>query len=411
MAPRRGPGDTPAERARREAARADKLAALQTRLAEQVAALRSGQDWKDWLTVAARFHSYSFRNTLLIATQRPDATQVAGYRAWQALGRQVRKGERGIQVLAPVLKRPDTAPGTEQGGGRRDVQDTRNPQDPPDTQDTQDLLDPIPGRRVAGFQVAHVWDVSQTDGDPLPDAPTGPRPLAGQAPDGLWDALAAQVAAAGYTVERGDCGDAYGWTRYADWVVRVRGDVDDAQAVKTLAHELGHVLLHDPAALHTGSTRDCAGGAEVEAESVAYLVCTAQGMDTDAYTFPYVTGRATGTDTATPERVVMAAGQRALAAAKGIVDRLDTTEEAVDERTADVLDRSTAATVTTAALRGRAEGAAARDEAAEAGPTAGPGQKTPAPRQRSRRASPGRRTPPRGSQPTQPATPPAAARR
>ena len=81
----------PAERARREQATADKLTALHERLAEQVAALRSGEDWRRWLDVAGRFHGYSFNNTLLIAAQRPDATAVAGYEAWKALGRQVDK--------------------------------------------------------------------------------------------------------------------------------------------------------------------------------------------------------------------------------------------------------------------------------------------------------------------------------
>jgi hypothetical protein len=86
MPPRYKRPVSPAERARREQATADKLTALHERLAEQVAALRSGEDWRRWLDVARRFHGYSFNNTLLIAAQRPDATAVAGYEAWKALG-------------------------------------------------------------------------------------------------------------------------------------------------------------------------------------------------------------------------------------------------------------------------------------------------------------------------------------
>jgi hypothetical protein len=87
------------------ATREDRLAAIHTQLLEQVAKLTSSQQWRAMLTVAARFHSYSPNNVLLIAAQQPDATRVAGYRAWAQLGRQVRKGESGIAILAPVLRR------------------------------------------------------------------------------------------------------------------------------------------------------------------------------------------------------------------------------------------------------------------------------------------------------------------
>src|SRR3954447_5226136 len=101
-----GPVDSPPRRPSNEQARADKLAALHERLAAEVAALRTGQDWQRWLTVAARFHTYSFQNTLLILGQRPNATNVAGYEIWKTLGRQVSKGEKGIAILAPLLRRP-----------------------------------------------------------------------------------------------------------------------------------------------------------------------------------------------------------------------------------------------------------------------------------------------------------------
>jgi DNA primase len=89
----------------RKAAQDRKLEELHSRLTDQIAQLTSGADWQAWLRVAARFHAYSFSNTLLIHAQRPDATRVAGYRAWQSLGRQVQKGQRGIQILAPVTRR------------------------------------------------------------------------------------------------------------------------------------------------------------------------------------------------------------------------------------------------------------------------------------------------------------------
>src|SRR3569623_1948430 len=90
-----------------------RLAQLHTRLAEQVRALAPGADWARWLAVAARFQTYSVNNTLLIMAQRPDATRVAGYHAWQALGRHVDKGQRGFAILAPIFRRAE--PGREEG--------------------------------------------------------------------------------------------------------------------------------------------------------------------------------------------------------------------------------------------------------------------------------------------------------
>lgn len=109
------PPSTAAERAAREAARAEALTGLHERLREQVRVLRTSDGWQAWLRMADRLPAYSARNQLLILAQRPDATAVAGYTAWQSLGRQVDKGQRGLQILAPVLRRPrvDAAAGTD----------------------------------------------------------------------------------------------------------------------------------------------------------------------------------------------------------------------------------------------------------------------------------------------------------
>ncbi len=266
--------------------KADKAAQLHDRLLTQVQALLDGQDWKQFLAVAARFHRYSPNNVFLILAQAPNATRVAGYRRWQSLGRQVRKGERGIAILAPCVKRA------------RPVDDDEEAERP-------ELV-----RILRGFRVAHVWDITQTDGEPLPDV--RPTLLTGEAPVGLWDALAQELSDAGYALERGDCQGANGRTSYLTRTVTVRDDVDDAQAVRTLIHELAHVWLHDPqdGAHHRGR-------AEVEAESVAYIVSEVAGLQPEAYSLPYVavwsdgdidTVRSTATTVlATARRVLTAA--------------------------------------------------------------------------------------------------------
>jgi len=350
------PARTPAEIADGDQARAAKLAALHTTLTEQITALRTGADWQGWLKTAARFHQYSFNNVTLIAAQctaagRPEPTAVAGFATWKALGRQVNKGERAIAILTPVTQRRDQA----QTATEDSAPSTTNPYGPAvpgpnPAQDPDGKRSQGPSRQRTSFRVAHVFDLTQTSGEPLKERPT-PQLLAGQAPEGLWQALAEQVTARGFTLERADCGAANGVTDYARRCVTVRPDIDDAAAVKTLSHELAHVLMHDPttaapstfprdpaaAADPTGdpigavsvaaavttpvtmSVGRCRGRIEVEAESVAYLITASHGLDSAAYTFPYVAGWAGTVDAATPETVIRGTGERVLAAARIIL--------------------------------------------------------------------------------------------
>ncbi len=319
----------------------EKLTALHARLAEQVQALRTGEDWQRWLDVAGRFHTYSFNNTLLIYAQRPDASAVAGYQAWQTLGRQVDKGEKGIQILAPIRRRPRPGEPAEAGNpdtrthpGQSAAAAARGAAPSGAETRTEETAGRGNAGRITGFRLAYVWDVTQTTGQPLPERPS-PELLTGQAPPGLWDALTQLLADRGFTVERGDCGPANGYTDYPTRTVRIRDDVDDAQAVKTLIHEAGHVLLHDPthpspststststnrnAGTAGATTAHCRGIKEVEAESVAYLVAAAHGLDTGGYTFPYVTGWAAGVDGSEPEQIVRDTGQRVLTAARTVL--------------------------------------------------------------------------------------------
>jgi hypothetical protein len=265
----------------------DRARQLHHQLETAVADLVSSDDWRRMLEVASRFHDYSPNNVLLILTQRPDATSVAGYRTWQRLGRQVRRGAKGIAILAPIVTR-------------------RRPAD-----DSDDAQHPELARILRGFRIAHVFDIADTDGDPIDDV--RPALIDGDAPAGLWAGLAAQIASAGFTLARADCGTANGRTDYSARTVTVRPDLPDAQAAKTLAHELAHVLLHDG----TGYATGCRGVAEVEAESVAYMVSAAAGLPTEGYSLPYVARWAAG-DTA----LVRATAERAINCVRRILAAL-----------------------------------------------------------------------------------------
>jgi antirestriction protein ArdC len=254
------------------ASREDRLAAIHAQLLDHAAKMASSGVWQEMLTVAARFHTYSPNNVLLIAAQRPDSTRVAGYRAWAQLGRQVRKGESGIAILAPVLRRAEPA----------------SP-DPPQTPQPRPDRDQAAPRVLSGFRVTHVFDVSQTDGPDLPDV--RPELLSGGSPLGLWSDLYDQVEAAGYTIDYADLGAANGRTDFTARTVELHTSRSGAQLTKTLAHELAHIDLHAPEIRPENLTRD---RAEVEAESVAYVVTVAHGLDAQDYSVPYVTGWAGG---------------------------------------------------------------------------------------------------------------------
>lgn len=307
----------------RQAARDAKLDELHEKLAGAVEELASGDDWKRALTFAANFRSRSFNNTLLIWVQHqaaheqglvpdPMPTYVAGYKQWQDLGRQVQKGQPGYQILAPVTGRFASATPANADLWRR----------------LKKFEKPRPGEAVRskmiGVRPAYVWDASQTAGDPLPELPA-PTLLEGEAPAGLWEGLAKQVEAAGFSL--GDVPDtpsihgANGVTNYTEKSVLVRADMDAAARVKTLAHELGHVLMHDP---ENADTRLHRGIGEVEAESVALMIGAAHGMDTTGYTIPYVSTWAAQVDGEEPSKIVRATGERVRTTAMKILDQLNT---------------------------------------------------------------------------------------
>jgi hypothetical protein len=292
-----------AERARRaEAARA-KLESAHETLEAGVAALVNGEEWASYLAAAAHFPRYSMRNILLIAKQRSDATRVAGYTAWQKLGYQVRKGEVGIVILAPAK--------------RRISEEEARQQDKPELAGTF---------AIYGWTTVSVFDVSQTDpiegrAQPLDEPPI--RLVEGAAPEGLQEELERQIVAAGFAFFRGvpPTPGANGTTSWADRRVVVRADVDDAQAAKTTAHELAHILLGHEHATDPRSRQ------EIEAESVAYVVSAANGLDASAYTFGYVVTWAGPNDAAEEVRETAV---RVLAVARQILNAQPAAEDERD---------------------------------------------------------------------------------
>lgn len=216
-------------------------------LAEDLNGGRS-EAYRRFLAAMARFHDYSFGNVLLIVSQRPGATRVAGYRTWQKLGRQVRKGEKGIAIMAPMLFKPEY----------------------PDATDDDTFL---------RFRTVSVFDIAQTDGEDLPEPPR----VCGEA-GRYWDRLVGFVEAQGIALSfgwlRGALGESRGGT------ITLSDRLDGAERFSVLVHELAHELIHHgpnrPYPRPTKAVR------ELEAESVAFVVCTAVGMKPGTASSDYI---------------------------------------------------------------------------------------------------------------------------
>jgi hypothetical protein len=186
---------------------ADRTAMLR-KLGEQVEQLTESDEWRRWLDVASRFHTYSFGNQMLIMSQRPDATRVAGYRTWQSMGRQVRKGERGIRIFAPmVVKDRDDEDGT-----------------------------------IVLFKVVSAFAYEQTDGDPLPEMEW---PILATMPDDrLYDQLVAVAESMKLTVSTTSTSTngARGWYLPTSRTITLVDTFPLASQARTLLHELSHSL-------------------------------------------------------------------------------------------------------------------------------------------------------------------------
>lgn len=215
--------------------------------------------WERYLDVMSRFHGYSANNVLLIAMQMPQATFVAGYNDWKRkFHRQVRKGEHGIRIIAPV---------------RRKV-----------TLESDDGDDGLTVERLAGFRLASTFDVSQTDGEPLPEI----TELLDGTVDRFDDVMAAIAKVAPVPVVIEDVpGEANGYFSPTDRKIAVQRGMAQAQTVKTAMHELAHSRMHDSVGRKSAEAPD-RDTCEVQAESVAFVVARHYGIETGDYSFGYV---------------------------------------------------------------------------------------------------------------------------
>ena len=264
---------------------AEKLKEITDRLEQGIAELFDSERYQEYLKVMSKFHNYSFRNTVLIAMQKPDASLVAGFSAWKNnFGRNVMKGQKGIKIIAPSPFKI-----------RQEVEKID-----PHTQK------PIIGKdgkpvteekeiKIPAYKVVSVFDVSQTEGKELPDIAVDE--LTGDV-DRYKDFFAAlektsPVPIAFENIE----GGSHGYYHLEDKRIAINEGMSELQTLKTAIHEIAHAKLHDidlNAPEDEQKPRVDRRTREVEAESVAYTVCQHYGLDTSDYSFGYVAGWSSG---------------------------------------------------------------------------------------------------------------------
>lgn len=264
-----------------------KVQEITDKLEEGLKELFESEKYKTYLSTMSKFHNYSFNNTLLIAMQKPEATLVAGYKAWQKnFERHVNKGEKAIRILAPA---------------------------PYKIKEERDKLDPVTGEMmfdengmpqkeqvevtIPAFRAVSVFDVSQTDGKPIPELEA--QELLSTV-EGYEDFVQALMNVAPVPIGFEDIpGDSKGYFHTEEKRIAVQENMSESQTLKTMVHEVAHSMLHNKEInrddLMEAPAKD-RNTKEVEAESVAYTVCQHFGIDTSDYSFGYIAGWSSGKD-------------------------------------------------------------------------------------------------------------------
>lgn len=232
--------------------------------------------YQEFLKTMAKFHNYSFNNTMLIAMQRPDATLVTSYKNWQSMGRQVMKGEKGITIIAPApykkMKEKEVL-----DENQRPIMGTDGK---PKTEQVEVT--------VPHFKAVTVFDIAQTSGEPIQTLAPELLTAAVQDFDSFMQAIQ-KISPVPIRFDEID-GNANGYYHNADKEIVITKGLSESQTLKTAIHETVHAKLHDKEIMESLGVEKDRLTKEVEAESVAYCVCSSFGLDTSDYSFPYIAG-------------------------------------------------------------------------------------------------------------------------
>jgi antirestriction protein ArdC len=237
------------------------------RLKTGTEAIFSSNSYLSYLKTMSHFHHYSLNNNILIFSQKPNATYVAGYSSWQRnFHRNVKKGEKGIRILIPV---------------KYQIQIEEDKQD-----NSENFY------RIGGFRCAHVFDISQTTGEPLPTYMNST--IEGSVHDfSFMKKTLIMASPVPIHFETFQDSSLHGYYRITDKQIVIQSGMSDKQTIKTLIHEIAHAVLHGDSKDRTSISKE---EREIQAESIAYCVSAHYGIDTSAYSFPYIAGWSSSKD-------------------------------------------------------------------------------------------------------------------
>lgn len=235
-----------------------------------------GENYKAYLDFCAKMPRYSINNQILIMMQKPDATMCQSFTGWKEMGRFVKKGEKGIRVMAPAPYKIEREQDKLDGNGK--------PMLDADGEPVKEKVEV----KVNAFKPVSTFDISQTDGEPVPRL--GVDELVGtvEGYETLMEAIkqASPVPISFENIESG----AKGYFHVEENRIAIQEGMSEAQTVKTALHEASHATLHNKEAQNADNDKKTRNQKECEAESVAYVVCQHYGVDTAEYSFSYVAG-------------------------------------------------------------------------------------------------------------------------
>lgn len=245
----------------------EKIKAALERIENGLAAINTDEDWLKYLSFQSQFYNYSFRNTMLIYLQNPEASFVKGYKAWNKLGRYVKKGAKGLAILAPCYRK---------------VEDFKEPDNESEYQDSEG--EKVTKKVISGFRAAYVFDIADTDGSDeyLPVLVKGLAGNSGQEKE-IYEKLKAFIATE-HPVQEVTGTASKGSYNLETGVICVRADVEYLQKIKTILHEYAHSIDF---AMHPGQDIS-RNRRELVAESVAFVVSLRLGLDTSRYSVGYI---------------------------------------------------------------------------------------------------------------------------